>query len=188
MLTVPRESKECVVPLGVSIVSCLRILNNSVKEQTVFHLYRKKTEIGGARGTHGRTRVAYWFFVGRPVVTLCFIRLHCVSLCTVLLHVMGLHFIGSTFCRLTRYRTTRWPLHVYVYMFPTNFRSTVYNPESYWSDFYRPACQALRVIRLPIISLHIKAVHVEAMHITRPNIAFYSTAYCRPAMLKGYML
>ena len=38
------------------------------------------------------------------------------------------------------------------------------------------------------MSLHIKGLHTVAMLIMRPNVAFYSTANFRPAMLKGYML
>jgi len=38
------------------------------------------------------------------------------------------------------------------------------------------------------MSVHINGLHVVAMHTKRPNISFYSIAYFRPAMLKGYML
>ena len=58
--------------MGESIVSCLRILNNSVKEKSLFNLCRYKPEIGGARGTHRWTRVAYRFFCGEASCVLMF--------------------------------------------------------------------------------------------------------------------
>jgi hypothetical protein len=54
-VTVPTASS-LLFHVGVSTEGCRTILNNSVKEQMPFNLCRNKTEIGRARGTHGRMR------------------------------------------------------------------------------------------------------------------------------------